>query len=89
MILLVTLGLILGKNVLFVLNSIIQHVLTNKGRLYSVFVDLKKAFDSIYHKGLWYKLYQVGIQGKLLRITRDMYSTVLRVRCCSDYLDFF
>ena len=37
-----------------------------------------------------YGIYIVGIQGKLLRIIRDMYKTVKsRVLCCSDYSDFF
>ena len=32
----------------------------NKGKLYACFVDFKKAFDSIWHNGLFYKLLQLG-----------------------------
>jgi len=42
--------------------------------LYVIFVDMMKCFDSIYRNGLWLNLFKSGIQGKLLRIVRDMYS---------------
>lgn len=45
-------------------------------RLYVIFVDMIKCFDSIYRNGLWLKMYKCGIQGKLLRIVRDMYQKV-------------
>ena len=44
-------------------------------RLYCAFVDLKKAFDSVYHNALWFKLYKMGINVTMLR----MYDTV---KCC-------
>ena len=31
-----------------------------------VFLDIKKAFDRVWHKGLIYKLHKCGITGKLL-----------------------
>ena len=49
----------------FVLNAIIQKILNEKGRLYCAFIDFKKAFDSVYLNGLWFKLYKLGINGKL------------------------
>ena len=71
----------------FVLHSVIQKVLSEKGRLYCAFVDLKKAFDSVY---LWYKLYKIGINGKMLKIIKDMYNQVKAcVRGCNSYSDFF
>jgi len=45
-------------------------------RLYVIFVDMMKCFDSIYRNDLWLKLFKSGIQGKLFRIVRDMYSNV-------------
>ena len=41
---------------IFVLQNLIQHVLNEKRRLYCAFVDLHKAFDSVYRNGLWLKL---------------------------------
>ena len=61
--------LILGRSTVdasFVLNAIIQKYLSEKKRLYCAFVDLKKAFDSMYLNGLWLKLYKLGIGGKTL-----------------------
>ena len=45
-------------------------------RLYAAFIDFKKAFDSVYRKGLWYKLFGLGVNGRMLRIIQDMCSKV-------------
>ena len=77
---------------IFVLNAIIQKMLNEKGRLFCAFIDLKKAFDSVYLNGLWYKLYKLGINAKMLliRVIKDMYNKVKTcVRSCNSYSDFF
>ena len=75
---------------IFVLNAVIQNILSSKVKLYCAFIDLKKAFDSVYLNGLWFKLYKMGVNGKMLRIIRDMYSNVKTcVRGCNSYSDFF
>ena len=75
---------------IFVLNAIIQNVLKEKSRLFCAFVDLKKAFDSVYLNGLWFKLYKLGINAKMLRIIKDMYNEVkVCVKGCNSYSDFF
>ena len=73
----------------FVLNAIIQKILNEKGRLFCAFVDLKRAFDSVYLNGLWFKLHNIGINAKMLRIIKDMYNKVKTcVRGCTSYSDF-
>ena len=76
----------------FILMSIVQKFLNENKRLYCIFVDLKKCFDSINRNALWLKLYKHGIQGKLLRIIRDMYSTVKSCvkngNLLSDFFDY-
>jgi hypothetical protein len=75
---------------LFALTSVVQKYLNVNKRLYCVFVDLKKAFDSVYRNALWLKLYRCGVQGKILRIIRDMYEKVKScVRHCNTYTDYF
>ena len=75
---------------IFVLNAIIQKILNGKGRLFCAFIDLKRAFDSVYLNGLWFKLHKIGINAKMLRIIKDMYNKVKScVRGCNSYSDFF
>ncbi len=75
---------------LHLLLSITQRYLNENKRLYCVFVDMKKAFDSVDRNSLWFKLYRSGIQGKMLRVIRDMYSKVKScVKSCNTYSDFF
>jgi hypothetical protein len=51
---------------------------------------MKKCFDTIYRSALWLKLNKNGIQGKLLRIVRDMYQRVKScVRNCNNYSEYF
>ena len=47
---------------------------TKCGKLYTCFVDFKKAFDSVWHDGLFYKLLVNGIGGKTYDIIKSMYS---------------
>ena len=53
-------------------------------------MDYTKAFDTIDRLNLWYKLYKIGIRGKILTVIKSMYSYV---RSCIPvngfYTDFF
>ena len=55
---------------IFILLSLVHNYLFENKRLYVIFVDMMKCFDSIYRNGMWLKLYKSGIQGKILRILR-------------------
>ena len=44
----------------------IHQSLDNGDEILSVFLDFKKAFDKVWHKGLLYKLEKIGIHGSLL-----------------------
>lgn len=60
---------------IFVLNCLISSKLKKKrGKLYSVFVDFKGAFDNIDHLLLWSELRKINVSTKFIRIIRDMYS---------------
>ena len=43
--------------------------------LYCCFVDITKAYDSIWREGLWSCLWAEGVRGKMLRILRLLYLT--------------
>lgn len=60
---------------IFVLSSIIQERLYNKRKqTYAIFVDFKKAFDSVNHQKLWQKLFISGISGRMCRMIRNIYN---------------
>ena len=48
---------------MFVLKTLIDKYTTKNGQLYTCFVDFKKAFDSVNHVYLLYKLQKAGIHG--------------------------
>ena len=56
------------------LNTIIAKYKKLGKRVYAVFVDLKKAFDSVCREILFYKLAHSGICGKFYNILKHMYS---------------
>ena len=45
-----------------------------KDELLSVFINFRKAFDTVWHEGLWKRLWDCGIRGKAWRILRSLYS---------------
>ena len=47
-----------------------------KKKLFCAFIDYKKAFDSAQRGLLWGKLLNSGVNGKVLRVIRDMYAKV-------------
>ena len=69
---------------IFILNSFIEKHLNSKKRLYCAFIDLKRAFDTVYRNGLWYKLIKSGVDGKVLCLIRSMYK---EVKSCVRHLN--
>ena len=65
---------------IFTLRTLIdKHVThTTSGKLYTCFVDFKKAFDSIWHDGLLYKLLTYKIGGKFYDLIKSLY---LKSKC--------
>ena len=57
---------------------------------YCCFLDIKKAYDTLFRDGLWKRLLDIGINGKLWRIIRNIYQ---RVESCillnDDSTDWF
>ncbi|NRB81926.1 MAG: RNA-directed DNA polymerase, partial [Saccharospirillaceae bacterium] len=58
----------------FTLNTITSKYKKLGKRVYAVFVDFKKAFDSVCREALFYKLSQSGITGKFYNVLRHMYT---------------
>ena len=61
------------------------------GKVFVCFVDFKKAYDSIWHKGLFHKLNTNEVNGQFLNIIQSMYknsSSAVKIenRCTQLYL---
>ena len=58
--------------------------------MFTCFVDFQKAFDSVWHKGLFHKLYNNGISGKSLSLIFNLYSkTQCAIKGNNGITDFF
>ena len=63
---------------LFILTEILAHRSERKGQTFMAFLDVSKAYDTVWRDGLWYKLCEMGVGGKCLKFLRKMYSKVRR-----------
>ena len=63
----------------------------NKGKkLYLCFVDFAKAYDSVWRKGLFYKLIRYGFSVIILKLLKSMYSNITSgVRLSNSITDLF
>ena len=70
------------------LNEIVQGRLREDKKTYALFLDIQKAYDSVWHEGLWYKLWDMGIKGRIWHVIKKIYesskSAVLLEREKSD-----
>ena len=63
----------------FSLNDLIQGCIKENKATYAFFVDVKKAYDMVWRNGLWVKMWEMGIRGKIWRTVRSLY---LKNRSC-------
>ena len=45
-------------------------------KLLCAFIDLKQVFDILWWDGLWWKLVNFNINGKCLKLIKNMYSNI-------------
>ena len=55
------------------LKECILYAKEHDSKLYACFLDAQKAFDRVWHNGLFLKLYNMGIRSKLLGIVIDLH----------------
>ena len=79
---------------IFSLKTIIDDQIGNKknGKLFTCFVDFKKAFDSVWHSGLLYRLLQYNVGGKFYDLIKNLYSktkcAIKQSSCRTDYFNY-
>ena len=60
---------------IFVLQTLTNQYFSKKDKFYGCFVDMKKAFDSVLHNAILYKLFEENVNGKFHEIITNMYET--------------
>ena len=61
--------------------QIIELLLSKSKTLFCAFIDLKRAFDSVNRRALWFKLHENKVSSKIVVLLRNMYSKIkLRVK---------
>ncbi|MEW8548255.1 MAG: reverse transcriptase family protein [Candidatus Thiodiazotropha sp.] len=61
---------------IFSLHALIEILKSQKKKLFCCFVDFSSAFDSVWRMGLWRKLLNYNIDGKLFRVIFNMYNDI-------------
>ena len=59
---------------IFSLSELIQGRIKEGKSTYAFFLDVKKAYDTVWRDGLWYKMWEMGIKGKMWRVVRSLYA---------------
>ena len=74
---------------IFLLQTIIEKVVKkNKRKLYAVFIDFKKAYDTVDRGKLFRRLQSIGINGIFLKNIKAMYETIsYKIKLRDGYLD--
>ena len=60
---------------IFNLRILCEKYLQHQQNLYHVFIDLKKAFDRVWHATLWATMRKYNISANLVRTTEQLYDT--------------
>ena len=73
---------------IFILKSILKR--RKYGTTYCCYIDVKKAYDSVWRTGLWKRLWDEGIKGKFWRIIKNFYrKTECKIRLGSTLTEKF
>ena len=79
-----------GRNTidtLFIIHTISLIALKRKTPMFLAFVDLAKAFDSINHDLMWFKLSTIGLSTKMLEMLQPMYGNARSVVSYDGYTE--
>ena len=75
---------------IFTLRQIAEKYMEHNRQLYVCYVDFRKAFDSIWRRGLWTVMRHLGYPEKVVRILESLYNeTLSAVRVNSSITDWF
>jgi hypothetical protein len=73
---------------LFVLSEVVER--RGQERVYAGFLDIAKAYPSVWWDGLWKKLLDLGVRGRMWRVLRSMYARYeVGVRVAGEVDDWY
>jgi hypothetical protein len=61
------------RDALFILDEVVR-MRRKKERVYLGFLDISKAYPSVWWEGLWWKLRDIGVSGRMLAAIRSFYA---------------
>ena len=61
---------------MFILHGVIELLIAKSKPLYCAFIDMKRAFDSVHRRALWFKLHESGVSTKIILLLKNMYSKI-------------
>ena len=62
----------------YTLNEIVQGRLREDKKTYAFFLDIQKAYDTVWHDDLLYKLWDMGVKGRMWHVIKKMYRGEIR-----------
>ena len=70
----------------FVLSEIVKERKTRGLDSHIAFLDIRKAYDTVSHECLWKRLLDIGVNGKMWRVIRNIYEVVQSTVIIDDEL---
>ena len=61
---------------IYALREVIQGRRKTRLDSYCCFLDIKKAYDTVFREGLWRRLREVGVEGRMWRVLKNVYVKV-------------
>ena len=58
---------------------VLREILRSRGSqqtTYTAFIDVKKAYDTVWRNGLWKRMWDEGVSRKMWRVVKEMYRVV-------------
>ena len=59
----------------YTLSELVQGRLREGKTAYAFFLDVQKAYDMVWRDGLWFKLWDMGVKGRIWRVIKKMYES--------------
>ena len=71
---------------IFTIQSVVKKYLGENKKVFACYVDLKKAYDSVWREGMLHKLRKIGIDEKMVNILKSIYSNTFTSIIYRGYL---